>query len=185
MTQSWTFIEVKLWLVPITSDQLSHKSLELNLTQWEKPKFFAIKVIQVSTDCIIILNKQSFPTSNNLSSSKFTIQSHRSLKLQRIFTSNIHKCHSNLPISFFKFYYYFFYFTILYLFFHTSTCICHGCTRVPHPEPLFHLPPHTIPLCHPCAPAPSFLYPALNLDWRFVSFSTFLNYDCHYLGQAK
>ena len=45
MTQSWTFIEVKLWLVPITSDQLSHKSLELNLTQWEKPKFFAIKVI--------------------------------------------------------------------------------------------------------------------------------------------
>ena len=45
MTQSWTFIEVKLWLVPITSDQLSHKSLELNLTQWEKPKFFAIKVM--------------------------------------------------------------------------------------------------------------------------------------------
>jgi len=31
----------------------------------------------------------------------------------------------------------FFYFTILYWFCHTSTCICHGCTRVPHPEPNF------------------------------------------------
>ena len=44
---------------------------------------------------------------------------------------------------FFKFYYhyyyYYFYFTILYWFCHTSTCICHGCTRVPHPEP--PLPP--------------------------------------------
>ena len=33
-----------------------------------------------------------------------------------------------------------------------------------------HLPPHIIPLGHPSAPAPSFLYPALNLDWRFVSY---------------
>ena len=33
----------------------------------------------------------------------------------------------------------FFYFTILYWFCHTSTCIHHGCTRVPHPEPSSHL----------------------------------------------
>ena len=64
----------------------------------------------------------------------------------------------------------FFYFTILYWFCHTSTCILHGCTRVPNPEPLSHLPPHTIPLGHPSAPAPCFLYPASNLDWRFVSY---------------
>ena len=64
----------------------------------------------------------------------------------------------------------FFYFTILYWFCHTSTCIHHGCTRVPHPEIPSHLPPHTIPLGHPSAPAPSFLYPALNLDWRFISY---------------
>ena len=32
------------------------------------------------------------------------------------------------------------------------------------------LPPHTTPLGHPSAPAPSFLYPASNLDWRFVSY---------------
>ena len=62
-----------------------------------------------------------------------------------------------------------FYFIILYWFCHTSTCICHGCTRVPHPEPPSHLPPHTIPLGHPSAAALGFLYPALNLDWRFIS----------------
>ena len=32
--------------------------------------------------------------------------------------------------------------------------IRHGCTRVPHPELPSHLPPHTIPLGHPSAPAP-------------------------------
>ena len=43
----------------------------------------------------------------------------------------------------------------MYWFCHTSTCICHGCTCVPHPEPLSHLPPHTIPLGHPSASATS------------------------------
>ena len=63
----------------------------------------------------------------------------------------------------------FFYFTILYWFCHTSTCIRLGCTSVPHPEPLSQLPPHTILLGHPSAPAPSFLYPASNLDvWLFA-----------------
>ena len=41
----------------------------------------------------------------------------------------------------------------------------HGCTQVPNPETPSHLPPHTIPLGHPSAPAPSILYPASNLDW--------------------
>ena len=62
----------------------------------------------------------------------------------------------------------FFYFTILYWFCHTSTCICHRCTHIPHPEPPSHLPPHTILLGHPSAPAPSFLDPASNLDWQFI-----------------
>ena len=83
---------------------------------------------------------------------------------------------STLQYSFFFFkfyyYYYYFYFTILYWFCHTSTCIHHRCTRVPHPEPPFHLPPHTIPLGHPSVPAPSFLYPASNLDWRSISYMT-------------
>ena len=47
-------------------------------------------------------------------------------------------------IIFLNYYYCFFYFTILYWFCHTSTCICHGCTRVLHPEPSSHLPPQRI-----------------------------------------
>ena len=72
----------------------------------------------------------------------------------------------------------FFYFTILYWFCHTSTWIRHGCTRVPHPEPPSHLPPSTIPLGHPSAPAPSIMYPASNLDWRFISYMIYM-FQCH------
>ena len=67
----------------------------------------------------------------------------------------------------------------MYWFCHTSTCICHGCTRVPNPEPRSHLPPHTIPLGHPSAPAPRFLYPASNLDWWFVSYVILYMFQCH------
>ena len=81
------------------------------------------------------------------------------------------------PSFFFKFT--LFYFTILYWFCHTSTWIHHGCTWVPHPEPLYHLPPRTIPLSRPSAPAPSILYPALNLDWRFVSYMILYMFQRH------
>ena len=72
-----------------------------------------------------------------------------------------------------------FYFAILYWFCHTSTCIHHGCTHVPYPEPPSHLPSHTIPLDHPSAPAPSFLYSALNLDWQFISYMILYVFKCH------
>ena len=71
------------------------------------------------------------------------------------------------------------YFTILYWFCHTSTCIHHRYTRVPHPELLSLLPPRTIPLGHLSAPAPSILYPASNLDWRFVSCMILYMFQCH------
>ena len=45
---------------------------------------------------------------------------------------------------------------------HESTT---GIQRVPHPEPSSLLPPHTIPLGRPSAPAPSIQYRASNLDW--------------------
>ena len=42
-----------------------------------------------------------------------------------------------------------------------------------------HLPPHTFPLGHPSAPAPSILYHALNLDWWFVSYMILYMFPWH------
>ena len=41
------------------------------------------------------------------------------------------------------------------------------------------LPPHIISLDHPRAPAPSILYPALNIDWRFISYMIVYIFQCH------
>ena len=62
---------------------------------------------------------------------------------------------------------------------HTLTWICHGCTRVPHPDPPSHLPPHPIPQGHPSAPAPSILYHASDLDWRSFSHMISDMFQCH------
>ena len=72
-----------------------------------------------------------------------------------------------------------FYFTILYWFCHTLTWIHHGCTCIPKHEPPSHLPPHNISLGHPRAPAPSILYPALDIDWRFLSYMIVYMFQCH------
>ena len=70
-------------------------------------------------------------------------------------------------------------FILKYWFCHTSTWIHHRCTRFPYPEPSSHLPPRTIPLGHPSPPAPSILYPASNVDWRFVSYMILYMFQCH------
>ena len=41
------------------------------------------------------------------------------------------------------------------------------------------LPPHIISLDHPRAPAPSILYPALNIDWWFISYMIVYMFQCH------
>ena len=46
-------------------------------------------------------------------------------------------------------------------------------------NPPSHIPPHIIPLGHPSVPAPSILYPASNLDWRFVSYMILYMFQCH------
>ena len=74
---------------------------------------------------------------------------------------------------FFLFFYFYFYFILLYntvLVLPYLTWISHGCTWVPNSEPPSHLPPHIISLDHHRAPAPSILYPVLNLDWWFISY---------------
>ena len=73
----------------------------------------------------------------------------------------------------------FFNFTILYWFCHISTWIRHRYTRVPHPETSSLLPPCTISLGRPRAPAPSMQYHASNLDWRFVSYMILYMFQCH------
>ena len=49
---------------------------------------------------------------------------------------------SNVSAFYFLVFIIIFYFTILYWFCHTSTCIRHGCTCVPNPEP----PPTCLPI---------------------------------------
>ena len=71
------------------------------------------------------------------------------------------------------------YFTILYWFCHTSTWIHHRYTSIPHPETPYLLPPCTIPLGHPSAPAPSIQYHASNLDWWFISYMILHMFQCH------
>ena len=84
------------------------------------------------------------------------------------------------PLFFLIFIFTLFYFIILYWFCHTLTWIHHGCTWVPNPEPASHLPCHIISLDHPHAPAPSILYPASNLDWRFISYMILYMFQCHF-----
>ena len=52
-------------------------------------------------------------------------------------------------------------------------------TWVPNPESPSHLRPCTISLGHPSAPAPSILYHASNLDWRFISHVIIYMFQCH------
>ena len=70
-------------------------------------------------------------------------------------------------------------FTILYWFCQIFKWIHHGYTCAPHPEPSSLLPPHTIPLSRPSAPAPSIQYRASNLDWWLVSYMILYMFQCH------
>ena len=52
-------------------------------------------------------------------------------------------------------------------------------TGVPKHEPPSHLPPHNISVGHPHTPAPSMLYPASDIDWRFNSYMIVYMLECH------
>ena len=85
-------------------------------------------------------------------------------------------CTEHQPIVllfYFIFIFTLFYFIILYWCCHTLTWIHHGCTCLPKHEAPSHLPPHDVFLGHSRAPAPSMLYPASDIDWRFVSYMAF------------
>ena len=52
-------------------------------------------------------------------------------------------------------------------------------TCVPKHEPPSHLPPHNISVGHPHVPAPSMLYPASDIDWRFNPYMIVYMLECH------
>ena len=79
---------------------------------------------------------------------------------------------------FFKFYFIFKLYNIV-LICKILKWIRHRYTCVPHPEPTSLLPPHSIPLGCPRAPAPSIQYCASNLDWRLVSYMILYMFQCH------
>ena len=79
---------------------------------------------------------------------------------------------------FFLFYFIFKLYNIV-LFHQTSKWIRHRYTCVPHPEPSSFLPPHTLPLGRPSAPAPSNQYRASNLDWWLISYMILYMFQCH------
>ena len=101
-----------------------------------------------------------------------------STKWYYVFTTCVKYCMYLWTETFFLLFIYF-YFAILHWFCHALTCICHGCTWVPNPEPPSHLSTHIISLGHPSAPAPSILYPVSNIDWRFVSYMIVYMFQCH------
>ena len=90
-----------------------------------------------------------------------------------------HEVEIKLVFFFFNFYYYFIllYNTVLVLPYINMNPPRYR--RVPHLETPSHLPPHTIPLCHPSAPALSILYHASNLDWWSISHMILYMFQCH------
>ena len=76
------------------------------------------------------------------------------------------------------------FFLLLLLFFTLQYCIGfaihqHESATSVHVFPILNPPPSSLPLGHPSAPAPTILYPASNLDWRFISYMILYMFQCH------
>ena len=132
--------------------------------------FFSFSFLKIIMDSWIFID----PVCSNPLKSFFFLR----LKLSRSWLVG------NLSFLFFFFVFFFYFilffnFTILYWFCHISKWIRHRYTCVPHPEPSSLLPPHTLPLGRPSAPAPSIQYRALNLDWWLVSCMILYIFQCH------
>ena len=70
----------------------------------------------------------------------------------------------------------FFFFLVFFSFLILKSLIL---TCVPKHEPPSHLPLHNISPGHPHAPAPSMLYPASDIVWRFNSYMIVYMLECH------
>ena len=74
-------------------------------------------------------------------------------------------------------YFYFYFFNFQFFIFLILKSLILSC--VPKHEPPSHLPPHNISVGHPHAPAPSMLYPASDIEWRFNSYMIVYMLECH------
>ena len=112
-----------------------------------------------------------------------TYRQQRFFKMESIIWSNIYKFSVQkmrkkiLNQEFFFFYFILLYNTVLVLpYINMNLPRMYRCSQFWTPS---HLPPHTISMDHPHAPAPSILYPASNLDWRFISYMILCMFQCH------
>ena len=129
---------------------------------------------------VVAVNSKQFPFEGNNLKLKWNgsrgIRKKKGNKVAHCWIKNILE---NIFCSFFFYFILFLNFTILYWSCKISKWIHHRYTCVPHPEPSFFLPPHTIPLGHPSAPAPSIQYRASNLDWRLIPYMILYVFQCH------
>ena len=100
--------------------------------------------------------------------------------------SPVHYLKSSLKTYLFFYFFYtlnfYFYFILLYNtvlvlpYIDMNAPWVYMCSQTWTPLPL---PSPYISLGHPCAPAPSILYPASDIDWRFVSYMIVYRFQCH------
>ena len=148
LTNSWERREVK----GKEEEKYAHLNAELQrIARWEKTAFLIKQNKQTEENNRMgktrDLIKKIKDTKGTFHAKMGTIKDRKSMDLKKEDTRYL----PHLPMwqdytetiqkkFFFLIYYYFFtlfYFTILYWFCHTSTWICHRCTRVPNPEPIF------------------------------------------------
>ena len=88
--------------------------------------------------------------------------------------------------SFFLLFFFVFFFILFYFFFKLYIIVLVLPNIKMNPPQVYMcspswtlLPPHSIPLGRPSAPAPSIQYRASNLDWQLVSYMIFYMFQCH------
>jgi len=179
---SWTLLPPplpipSLWVVPLHQPQAS----SIAHRTWTGNRFI-YDIIHIS-----VLFSQIIPPSPSPTESKRLFYKSVFLLLSRIqgYCYHLSKFHVYVLVYcigvflFFLNFILFLNFTILYWFCQISKWIHHRYTCVPHPEPSSLLPPHTIPLGRPSAPAPSIQYHASNLDWWLISYMILYIFQCH------
>ena len=115
---------------------------------------------------------------------KTSIPNMASSKLSEWITFTTHSWFLSPPLSFFLYKFIYFNWSLITLQYcigfaihqHESTT---GIHVFPILNPSSYLPPHTIHLGHPSAPAPSILFLASSLVWRFVSCMILYRFQCH------